>query len=82
MKPEIEELLAQYGPAELARLEADWMEVIQDWLPKTAQTNPDYVAKALSGLKPEERLAGLKPEERLALLKLLSQQSKEVDQKD
>ena len=63
MKLDVEELLAQYDPEEVARLQQEWGEIILDWLPTAS---PEMRRKALNKFKPEERLSGLKSKEILA----------------
>lgn len=74
MTLDIKRIYSEYGPAEQARIRAEWRESIPDWLKEFSDDLEDILdvltpEERLVGLKPEERLAGMKPEERLAGMK-------------
>jgi len=68
----IQEILDELDPAEKARLQADWLYVLEKELP----TMPPE--KRLAGLLPEQRLAGLTLEQRLAGLSLSPEEIEEI----
>lgn len=87
MTTEVKRIFDAYGPAEKARIRAEWREALPVWLKEFSGDLGDVLEavspeERVAGLKPEERVAGLKPEERQKLLEMLLAEQQELDKSD